>query len=55
MKALDFGVQSYCFRNFKNNADVAQKVREIGVDKIELCGVHADFNQPSAFKDVVKT
>src|ERR1700747_2711530 len=55
MKALDFGVQSYCFRNFKDNADVAKKVREIGVDKIELCGVHADFNKPSAVKDVVKT
>jgi sugar phosphate isomerase/epimerase len=55
MKALDFGVQSYCFRNFKSNPDVAQKVREIGVDKIELCGVHADFNKPSAFKEVVKT
>ena len=54
-KALDFGVQSFCFREFKNNADVAAKVREIGVDKIEVCGVHADFHQPSAFKDVVAT
>ena len=53
-KALDFGVQSYCFREFKNNADVAKKVREIGVDKLELCGVHADLHNLSAFKDVVK-
>ena len=54
-KALDFGVQSYCFREFKNNADVAAKVREIGVDKLEICGVHADFSKPAAFKEVVKT
>ena len=51
---LDFGVQSYCFREFKDNADVAKKVRQIGVDKIELCGVHADFSKPESFGDVVK-
>jgi sugar phosphate isomerase/epimerase len=53
-KALDFGVQSWCFRESKTNPEVAKKVREIGVDKVELCAVHADFNQPGAFKDVVK-
>lgn len=52
---LDFGVQSYCFREFKDNAVVAQKVRQIGVDKIEVCGVHADLNKPDAFGSVVKT
>lgn len=54
-KPLDFGVQSWCFRNFKANAEVARKVREIGLDKIELCCVHADFHNPSAWKDVVKS
>ncbi len=54
-KALDFGVQSWCFRHFKTNAEVAQKVREIGLDKIELCGAHADFHNPVVWKDVVKT
>lgn len=53
--ALDFGVQSYCFRHFKDNADVAAKVKEIGLDKIEICAVHADFNDPTAFEQVVKT
>jgi len=53
--ALDYGVQSFCFRNFKDNADVAQKVREIGLDKIEVCQVHADFKQPDAWKAIVKT
>jgi sugar phosphate isomerase/epimerase len=53
-KALDFGVQSYCFRASKKNGDVAAKVREIGLNQVELCGVHADFHHPAAFKDVVK-
>ena len=48
-----FGVQSYCFRHFKDNHVLAKKVRAIGLDKIELCGVHADFSQPEAFKEVV--
>jgi sugar phosphate isomerase/epimerase len=53
-QALDFGVQSYCFREFKKNQDVADKIREIGLNQVELCGVHADFHNPAAFKDVVK-
>ncbi len=53
--AMDFGVQSYCFRHFKDNADVAEKVKAIGVDKIELCEVHADFSDPAGFNNVVKT
>ena len=53
--ARDFGVQSYCFRHFKDNAKVAQLVKEIGLDKIEVCAVHADFDDPAAFEKVVKT
>jgi sugar phosphate isomerase/epimerase len=48
-----FGVQSYCFRHFNDNAVVAKKVLGIGLDKIELCGVHADFSKPGDFKKVV--
>jgi len=50
---FEFGVQSYCFRHFKDNAVVAQKVRGIGLNRIELCAVHADFGQPEAFKEIV--
>lgn len=53
--ALNFGVQSWCFRHFKDNPTVADKVKEIGVSSIELCGVHADFDQPKGFAQVVKT
>lgn len=53
--ARDFGVQSYCFRNFKDNAEVAKMVRQIGLDKIEVCGVHADFEDLAGWKKVVET
>jgi sugar phosphate isomerase/epimerase len=53
--ALNFGVQSWCFRNFKDPAACARKVREIGLDRMEICGVHADFNKPQDFKKVVDT
>jgi inosose dehydratase len=49
------GVQSYCFRNFKDNATVAKMVRECGLTRIELCGVHANFSQPDTFDAVIKT
>ena len=53
--ALDYGVQSFCFRHFKDNAEVAEKVKAIGVNTIEVCAVHADFNDPEGWKDIVKT
>lgn len=49
----DFGVQSYCFRNFKDNRKVAELVKTIGVDKIELCGIHANFENVEEFRSVV--
>jgi sugar phosphate isomerase/epimerase len=52
--ARDFGVQSWCFREFKKNEDVAAKVREIGLDKVELCGVHANFHQLGTVKEATK-
>ncbi len=54
-QALNFGVQSYCFREFKDNAVVARKVRDLDLNSIEVCGVHADFNDPAAFKKVIQT
>ncbi|GAA4270528.1 sugar phosphate isomerase/epimerase family protein [Hyunsoonleella aestuarii] len=53
-KLNKFGVQSYCFRNYKDNAVVAKKVREIGLDSIEICEVHADFNDLANWKEVIK-
>jgi len=52
MKTPDFGVQSWCFRHFKDNNVVAKKVRDIGLSKIEICGVHADLDKPESVKEV---
>ena len=56
---MDYGaelaVQSFCFRGFEDNAAVAQMVRDIGLDRIELCGKHADFADEPTFDDVIGT
>ena len=49
-----FGIQSYCFRAFKDNRKVIRLLLECGVSQIELCGVHAYFTKPSSFADVLR-
>ncbi|OIO97015.1 MAG: hypothetical protein AUJ92_04645 [Armatimonadetes bacterium CG2_30_59_28] len=44
----ELGVQSYCFRHFKDNAKVIELVKECELDRIELCGVHVDFADDAA-------
>ncbi len=46
-------VQSWCLRNFKTSNEVIGKVKELGLTRIELCGVHCDFNKPEGFAAVV--
>ncbi|MEM9251405.1 MAG: sugar phosphate isomerase/epimerase family protein [Planctomycetota bacterium] len=53
--AHDFGVQSYCFRTTKDNAVLAGQVKDLGLDKVELCAVHADFDDPKGFEPIVAT
>ncbi len=53
--AKDLAIQSYCFRGFKDNVKVAEMVKECGATSIEVCGVHADFNDESTFDGVIKT
>jgi len=42
--ARSIGVQSWCFRNFKDNAEVIRRLKGLGLDKIELCAVHCGFD-----------
>jgi sugar phosphate isomerase/epimerase len=49
----ELGVQSYCFRHFKENPKVIEEVKKCGVAAIELCGAHADFADESKFDDVI--
>jgi sugar phosphate isomerase/epimerase len=53
--AKETGVQSYCYRHFKDNAKVAELVKESGLDRIELCAVHVDFNDEASFDGVIDT
>lgn len=50
---MELGVQSYCFRGFKDNKVVAGMVKECGLDRIELCAVQCDFTDTSRFRDVI--
>ena len=51
---IPLGVQSYCFRGFKNNETTAEMVKETGLSGIELCGVHADFQKRALFESFIK-
>lgn len=48
----DMAVQSYCFRHFKKNEEVAEKVREAGFSNLELC-VPADCTDEKSFEKVI--
>lgn len=51
----DFGVQSYCFRTIKENAAVAEAVKQVGLSRIELCGVHVKFGEVESHAEVIRT
>lgn len=50
---LKLGVQSYCFRKFRDNRTVARMTRECGLESIELCAVHCDFGDPRGFDETI--
>lgn len=49
------GIQSYCFRGFRDNETVAQMVRELGLSKIELWEGHGAFDDPAGYDAVIAT
>jgi len=51
----EMGVQSYCFRHFKDNATTASLVKECGLAKIEICGIQVDFQDTASFDQAVAT
>ena len=50
----ELAVQSFCFRAFKDNAKVADMVKECGLSSIELCGAHVDMAAPDTFEATIK-
>ena len=49
----ELGAQSYCFRNFKDNAQVIQLLKQAGLNKVELCGVHVNFSLQDRFDEII--
>ncbi|MBA2480630.1 MAG: sugar phosphate isomerase/epimerase [Planctomycetes bacterium] len=43
------GVQSWCFREFKERKQLIAQVTGCGLSRVELCGVHADFANEATF------
>lgn len=48
------GVQSWCYRNYKTLPDLVAAVKETGLNRIELCGVHCNFADLAAHAGTVK-
>ena len=48
-------VQSWCFRKFKSLDELAEKVKAIGLSRIEICAVHADFGKVEEFEKINAT
>ena len=42
----ELGVQSYCFRGFKEASGVIGAQAGCGVDRLEMCGVHLEVSGP---------
>lgn len=51
----ELALQSYCLRGFKDNREVAAKVKECGLSAIELCRAHCDFTDESQWEPVLQT
>src|ERR1051326_8296391 len=51
----DLGIQSYCFRGIKDNSKVAELLKNCGVNVLELCAVHVDFNDVKQSGKVLET
>ncbi len=51
----NLAVQSWCFRNFAENTKVAELVKGLGLNGIEICGKHCDFNNPAGWDGVIDT
>jgi len=55
-KIIDrLAVQSYCYRGFADNAKVAQLVKQCGLDAVELCSIHVDFDDEACFDQAIGT
>lgn len=52
---IELSVQSYSFRHFKSRSDLYAQVLDCGLNGLEICGVHVDFNDDAAVEDYLTT
>lgn len=50
----ELAVQSYCYRGFKDIHQFLAKVKETGLDRVELCFAHVKPSQPETFDAILK-
>ncbi len=50
----NLAVQSWCFRNFKTVEALLEQTKKIGLSRVELCAIHADFNDPAKSDGVIE-
>lgn len=53
--AKEIGIQSYCYRYFKELPAFLDKLVASGVKATEICGIQVDFNKPETFDKAIET
>lgn len=48
------GVQSWCYRDYKSIPELIGAVKETGLSRLELCGVHLDFGKSELYAPTLK-
>jgi sugar phosphate isomerase/epimerase len=51
--ARNVGVQSWSFRHFKTIGEMLAQVKAVGLSRIELCGAHANFDDPAQHQSAI--
>ncbi len=51
---MDIAIQSYSLRGFTENEKVIEALKELDVNKIELCSTHIDFMDESKHNEVIE-
>lgn len=52
---IELSVQSYSFRHFKSREELYKQVLDCGINGLEICGVHVNFNDEKDVDDYIKT
>ncbi|MBN1555375.1 MAG: sugar phosphate isomerase/epimerase [Phycisphaerae bacterium] len=51
----ELGVKGYCFRGYPDNPTVAAKIKECGVNRVDLSGPQCDFRDPDLHETTIET